>query len=90
MKTGKIEKKNKELWKCDDFAEIYELQNYENDENGLRIYCRQFPDVFLFQIRTFKSILEHRKGKKRSMVAHLQLSIKDIEQILEYMKHYSC
>ncbi len=89
-KSEKIEKRGKELWKRDDFVQNYEVEDLDQDnENGLRIYCTQFPDCFTFQIRTHKEIIEWGKGKKRNMISHIQLTINDVEQILKYMKNYN-
>lgn len=88
-KVEKVEKRKSELWKHDDFADNREAKDLDQDnENGLRVYCTQFPNSFKFQIRTYKGILEWNEGKKRNMIANINLTIKDVEQILEYMKNY--
>ncbi len=81
----------KELWQHNDYANISELKDRtdnEHNENGLRIYCCQHPDTFTFQIRTYKSIGHYRKGVKRDMIAHCNLTIKELEHILNWMKEH--
>lgn len=78
------------------FAEIFEIPSISTDDeknlkkysNCIRIYCSQAPDVFKFQIRTFKPITEsqRKKDKSRFMLAQVNLSIAELEQILEYCK----
>ena len=69
------------------FAEIKELKNLQQDnEDMLRVWCTQAPDVFCFQIRTFKPITEWGKGKSRNMMANVNLTITEVEEILAYMK----
>lgn len=55
-------------------------------KNCIRVYLYQSPDTFTFQIRGNTSILEFRKGKLRDMVASVDVNIKEMEQILDYMK----
>lgn len=71
-----------------EFARIWEAKDLkEPNENCIRIYMTGYPDVFAFQIRTFKPITSFsRKGKPRNMIAHVTLSIAEMEQILDYMK----
>lgn len=72
------------------WAEIWEAKDIDQDnENSIRIYCTQAPDVFGFQIRTFKPIVEsigRAKGKPRNMIAHVSLSITELEEILAYCR----
>ena len=71
-------------------AEIYEVKNMDREnDNCIRVYCTQVPDVFHFQIRTFKPITERwdkREGKSRNMVANVSLTITELEEILKYCK----
>lgn len=69
------------------FAEIKEIPDlaYEN-EDMLRIWCNLTPDSFTFQIRTFKPITQWGKGKSRNMMANVNLTITEVEEILEFMK----
>ena len=73
-----------------DWAEIYEVHSHyvdKDNDNQVRIYCRTFPDVFLFQIRTYKPIAgEGMHGKPRNMIANVTLSIDDVRSILAYME----
>lgn len=78
------------------YATIYEIKGRDKKEEKnlvkysdcVRIYCTQAPDVFNFQIRTFKPITERfsKKGNSRFMLASVDLSITELEQILEYCK----
>jgi len=72
----------------EDYAEIYEVKDLDRpNDNCIRVYCTQAPDVFGFQIRTHKPINERfGHGKPRDMIAHVSLSIAEVEEILEYMK----
>jgi len=78
----------KDLIAKKDYAEIYEVKDLENpNTNCIRVYCTQAPDVFGFQIRTHKPIVERfGRGKCRDMIAHVSLSITEVEEILAYMK----
>ncbi|MCW4050401.1 MAG: hypothetical protein NWE89_11775 [Candidatus Bathyarchaeota archaeon] len=62
------------------------LSDDRHNDNCLRVYCNQYPDQFLFQVRTYKPITERGNGKKRDMIANVTLTIKEVEDILEYMK----
>ena len=79
-----------ELHQQNDFAEIYEVKDMkEKNENKLRVFCDQFPNIFKFQIRTHKPINGFfGNGKPRNMIAHLSLTIEEVEEILNYMKNY--
>jgi len=80
---------NKDLMAKKEFAEIYEVKDLEcANENCIRLYCTQAPDVFNFQIRTFKSITDkwNNSGKRRNMIANVSLTITEVEEILHYMK----
>ena len=70
-----------------EYAEIYEYKDFkEQNENCIRVYMSQSPDVFTFQIRTFKPITGwHRKGKPRNMIASVSLTLTEMEQIIVYM-----
>ena len=81
----------KDLMAKKDDATIKEFKTSEDtNDNCIRIYCTQAPDVFNFQIRTFKPITDFwgggRKGKPRNMIATVELSIAELEEILEYCK----
>lgn len=79
-----------EIFIHNEFAQCYEVKNKAvPNENGLRIYCDQYPDVFCVQVRTHKPITNNHKGKPRNMIAHLSLSIADVEKVLAFMKGYS-
>ncbi len=77
----------------DGYAENYEVKGLEKDnENMLRVYCTQFPDQFLFQIRTFKPTAANRwnkSAKKKNMIAHVHLTPGHVRRILDYMEKYS-
>ncbi len=81
-----------ELWIADEYAEILELKNREeNNENGLRVYCRQYPESFMVQIRTFKPITDkHRahRGKPRNMMANIELTRKQLHEICDFVDSY--
>ena len=66
------------------FADIREIDI--ETKNVLRVYCTQSPDQFKFQIRVFDSLNSNGKGKQRYLIANVDLSISEVEQILEYMK----
>ena len=72
------------------WATIYEAKNLDgNNDDCIRVYCSQAPDVFNFQIRTFKPItqpISRDKGKPRNMIATVSLSLTELEQILKYCK----
>jgi hypothetical protein len=75
------------------FAEISEIKDVEkNNENVLRVYRSHAgqtrdKDRFTFQIRTYKGIGNYGKGKPRNMMANIELTIPEMEAILEYMKN---
>ena len=74
-----------ELWIPDKYVEIEELkQRKEPNKNGLRVYCRQFPEMFRIQIRTHKSITGHNSGKPRDMIAGIDLSREQLHQICNF------
>lgn len=79
-----------ELMAKRNWARIWEAKDLETpNENAVRIYRVRFPDVFAFQIRTFKPITSpvgRRGGKSRNMIAHVELSLTEMEQIFEFMK----
>ncbi len=80
---------SRDLMAKKEWARIWEAKNMGQDnENCIRIYMTQSPDVFAFQIRTFKPITERfgRAGKPRNMIAHVDLTLTEMEQILDYMK----
>ena len=87
MKYEEFKKsKDGELLKKNDYITNYEIKMKldNNNDNEVRIYCQQYPDNFLFQIRTFKSITDkHGTGKKRNMIANVTLTIKDVEDTLK-------
>ena len=56
------------------------------NENCIRVYCRQFPNIFNFQIRTHKSINDFGRGVKRDMIANVTLSIDEVRNILKFME----
>ena len=66
------------------FADIREIDI--ETKNVLRVYCTQSPDQFKFQIRVKDSLNSNGKGKQRYLIANVDLSISEVEQILEYMK----
>lgn len=74
------------------YAEIMEI-NIDIPENILRVYCTRSPKMydglFAFQIRT-KNPLKGRygKGEEKNFLAHVELSIEEVEQILNEMKAY--
>lgn len=73
-----------------DCAECYEVKEKETpNDNCLRFWCCQFPNIFKLQIRTHKAINNsYNTGKPRNMIAHVNLSIEELEQMLEYAKNY--
>jgi hypothetical protein len=74
------------------FATIKETQIDPPNKNELRVYCtfydrkRKDNCDFLFQIRTHKPIDKWQNGKDRNMIAGVHLTIKEMEDILKYMK----
>jgi len=69
------------------YAEIKQLKDVkEHNRNVVRVYRSFYPDGYTFQIRTFKGIGEFGEGKKRDMIATVKLTIKEVEDILDYMK----
>ena len=68
-----------------EYADIKEIGRKKQD-NCLRIYCSSYPNIFEFQIRTFKPITDNEKGINRQMIANISLSIEEIKQILKYME----
>lgn len=82
-----------ELMLDKEFAECYEVKDLKDDnKNCLRVYCHRWPDAFTFQIRTFKPItdrLRRNGGKKRNMIAHIDLSKEEVIKILEFMEKES-
>ncbi len=86
MKT----QEHKELWIPYKYAEIREIKHPEtNNQNGLRIYCTQYPESFRVQIRTFAPINEYGRGKPRNMKANITLSRKQLHEICDYVDNYS-
>jgi len=88
MKKGEFLAVRDELWRDDDFAEICEISSSLCDTpntNGVRFY-KSSPGTFTLQFRTHKSITDMGKGKPRNMVAHAQLTVKDLERLLAYAK----
>ena len=80
---------NDELWIPDEYAEIEELKNRNDpNENGLRVYCRQFPEVFRVQIRTHKSITGYNSGKPRDMIAGIDLTREQLRQICSFVDNF--
>lgn len=70
-----------------EYAEIKEIKDIEeNNDNELRIYCVQSPNIFNFQIRTYKPITEFGQGKPRNMIATISLDIDEVKKILQYME----
>lgn len=70
------------------YADIKEVKDLkENNENVVRVYCTSYPDGFNLQIKTFKPTLDFSKtAKPRNMIATVNMTIKDMEEILAYMK----
>ena len=78
-----------ELWIPDEYVEIQELKKRDvPNENGLRIYCRQFPEVYRVQIRTHKSITGHNPGKPRDMIAGIDLTREQLHQICTFVDKF--
>ena len=84
-----VGKECKEAWINKPFAQNYEVKDLEKDNsNILRVYCSQSPDIYTFQIRTFKPITDnYGKGKNRNMIAHCTLSIAEVKALLAFMEH---
>ncbi len=81
-----MENTNNQILTDKPYATIYEIKDKDIDQiNQLRVY-RSSPDGFTFQIRTHKGIGEYGKGKPRKMIANVDLTIEEIENILKYMK----
>ena len=81
--------KDSEIWLEKKYAEIKEVKLDHPNSNGIRIYCTMHPNVFNFQIRTYKPITEHGDGKPRNMIAQAQITIEELERLLARMKEYS-
>lgn len=81
---------NSEVWIDKQFAEIREAKGLKTpNENGIRIYCTQFPDTWTLQIRTHAPITEYgNNGIKRDMIASVTIGIEELEQMLGQMKSY--
>ena len=75
-----------------EFADIKDIgDSYGENENKLRIWCKQSPDQFNLQIRT-RNPLKGRhslSGKNRNFIATVSLSVQEMEEILAYMKSYA-
>ena len=83
-KTG-----SRELEMLDDFVEVKELRRMEEPiTNQLRVWCSQWPNSFTIQIRAHKATNEYGGGVKRNMIAHFNLTIEEVEELLAYMKSY--
>ena len=78
--------RDSEIHYINDFAEIYEAKDITENENMLRVYCVQYPNSFVFQIRTFKPINNRGNGRARNMIAGVHLTIEEVEKILSFMK----
>ena len=75
-----------ELWIPNEYAEVEELKQRKTpNRNGLRVYCRQFPEMFHIQIRTHKSITGHNSGKPRDMIAGIDLTREQLHQICAFV-----
>lgn len=70
------------------YARIQEIKGADqNNDNVLRVYCEMFPDVYIFQIRTFAPINgPFGEGKPRNMIASVTVTIEELEEILREMK----
>ena len=79
----------KDIWIKKKYAEIKEIKAEHPNDNGLRVYCVQFPDNWHFQIRTHGSINYSGGGKERDMIAGLNLTIEEVEEILRQMKEHA-
>lgn len=90
--TCQIEVRGKDIFIEKPFAEIVEVKFHDptqQNENQVRVYCVQYPDIVSFQIRTHKSIVEcdfRKKGKQRDMVATVSLSLNELEEIVKKMR----
>ena len=73
------------------YATIQETKILGDDHNDdmVRVYCELFPDVFKFQIRTYKPIGEYGTGKSRNMIATVSLTRDEVAEILDQMNHYA-
>ena len=71
------------------YASIEEYKGYqEPNDNVLRVYMSQYPDILTLQIRTFKGI-NGAKSAKRNMIASLTVSISELEDIVRQAKEYT-
>ena len=87
MKKTEIKKSkySAELYMADKYAEIREVKLESENENMIRIF-KHSPMSFSFQIRTFKGIGQYGNGKKRNMIATVNLDKTDFEQIVNFVK----
>ena len=66
------------------YAKCYELKRVEeNNINSFRVF-RTMPGLVTLQIRTYESISEYSTGKKRNMIAHVQLTLEEIKELAAY------
>jgi len=68
-------------------AEIREVKGLAKpNRNGLRVFCRQFPNVWTLQVRTHKPITEYGTGKARNMIAHVDITLEELKGIVARME----
>ena len=71
----------KDLYLKTETADIKEIGK-EKQENTLRVYCTMYPNVFTFQIRTYKPTKQG--GVNKQMIASVSLSVEELKNILAY------
>lgn len=79
-----------ELFINNEYAEIFEHKDRlpsNPNKNGLRLY-KYSPDKFALQIRTHKGIGYNSRGKARDMIATVRLTVRELQEIMDFAKNY--
>ena len=87
MKIFEIQKSENasELHIKDENARIEEIKGDFKNENMIRLY-QSSPNLFTFQIRTFKGIGDRGQGEKRNMIATVYFTESEFAQIVNFVK----
>jgi len=88
METKQIKKPQEDLILQKKFADVKQIGT-EKQENCIRLYCNQYPEGFMLQIRSFNSIDRWGEGVKRLMIASVGITLQELKQLVEYAENES-